>query len=214
MAKEISRISVDLDEKGLLQDLERYKEEAIRLGASRSRIVKAEEIPVDERVPAKCQIPLCSSYGVSINCPPNTVKPEQVKRLLKKYSWAVFFTKDLPTELLLREITNKERKAAFQSIFKIVRALESKAFYDGHYLATGFAAGSCRRTFCDKHETCAVLEGKGCRIPLLARPSMEAVGIDVYKMATSAGWDIYPIGSHSEPEDTPSAVLAGIVIIA
>jgi predicted metal-binding protein len=197
----------------LLQNLERYKEEAIRLGASRSRVVKVEEIPVDERVVRKCQIPLCPSYGVSINCPPNTVKPEELKTLLKKYNWAVFFIKELPTELLLKDVTDKERKAAFQNIFRIVQALESTAFYDGHYLATGFGAGSCRRTFCGKHETCAVIEGKGCRFPLLARPSMEAVGIDVYKMAASAKWDVHPIGRRAKPEHAPGAILSGIVIV-
>ena len=40
-----------------------------------------------------------------------------------------------------------------------------------------------------------------------SRPSMEAVGIDVYKMAAQAGWDIYPIGSE-RPEDMPKGTLA------
>jgi hypothetical protein len=42
---------------------------------------------------------------------------------------------------------------------------------------------------------------------------MEAVGIDVYKMVASAGWDIYPIGSDAVTEDIPHGTLAGIVIV-
>ena len=42
---------------------------------------------------------------------------------------------------------------------------------------------------------------------------MEAVGIDVFKMAALSGWDIYPIGSGAKPEDMPKGTLAGIVIV-
>ena len=42
---------------------------------------------------------------------------------------------------------------------------------------------------------------------------MEAVGIDVYNLASSSGWDIYPIGSNARPEDMPKGTLAGIVIV-
>jgi predicted metal-binding protein len=57
------------------------------------------------------------------------------------------------------------------------------------------------------------MEGEKCRISLRSRPSMEAVGIDVYRMVASQGWDIYPIGSDAEPEDVPKGTLTGIVII-
>jgi predicted metal-binding protein len=87
------------------------------------------------------------------------------------------------------------------------------AFYDGHYFAIGFGAGSCRHTFCGLMKNCQALEGEKCRHSLIARPSMEAVGIDVYKMVSQAGWDIYPIGSNAKPEDMPKGTLAGIIIV-
>jgi predicted metal-binding protein len=87
------------------------------------------------------------------------------------------------------------------------------AFYDGHYLAFGFAAGSCRHTYCGLEEDCLAMKGQKCRFALRSRPSMEAVGIDVYKMAASAGWDIYPIGSNAKADDIPYGTLAGIVIV-
>ena len=213
MDNQIVKIGTILDESKLLKDLERYKEKVFELGAANAKIIKTEEIPVDERVPLKCQIPRCFGYGTSAHCPPNTMKPNELRKHLENYKWAIFFTLNLATELLLKDATDKDRIAAFQSIYKIVKSIESLAFYDGHYLAFGLGAGSCRRTFCGQHETCSALEGKSCRFGLLARPSMEAVGINVYKMTAAAGWDIYPIGTHANAEETPKAVLAGLVAV-
>jgi predicted metal-binding protein len=214
MGKPVESISGDKSENRLLKDLERYQEKAIELGADKVTLVRVENIPVDERVTLKCQIPRCFGYGVSAHCPPNTLKPAELRELLKKYAWAVFFIKDVPPEVIIRDkATIKERVAAYQEVYKIVSAVESRAFYDGHYLAFGFGAGSCRHTFCGQQKNCQALEGERCRFPLLSRPSMEAVGIDVYQMVVSAGWDIYPIGSGAKAEDMPKGTLAGIIII-
>ena len=214
MSKNIRKISLDLDEAALKKDLEGYKEKSIELGASKAKIIKTEEIPVDDRVILKCQVPRCFGYGVGAHCPPNTLKPAELRKYLEKYSWAIFFSIDVPSEVIIRDkATIKERVAVFQQVYKIVSDIESAAFYDGHYLAFGFAAGSCRHTFCGLEENCIAMEGKRCRFSLRARPSMEAVGIDVYKMIAQAGWDIYPIASGAKAEDVPKGTLAGIIII-
>jgi predicted metal-binding protein len=214
MTKRVDRITIDMNAARLQEDLERYKAKALDLGASRAAIVRVHEIPVDERIVLKCQIPRCFGYGTSAHCPPNTMKPAELREVLKGYQWAVFFISDIPPEVIVRDRgTLKEREAAYQKIFNIVNEIESMAFYDGHYLAFGFAAGSCRHTFCSGQESCQAMEGKRCRIALRSRPSMEAVGIDVYKMAATLGWDIYPIGSNAKSEDIPKGTLAGIIII-
>jgi predicted metal-binding protein len=184
------------------------------LGATKATIVRASDIPVDERIILKCQIPRCFGYGTSVHCPPNTLKPAELKEILKGYQWAVFFIVDVPPEVIVRDrATIRERETAYQTIFNIVNEIESMAFYDGHYLAFGFAAGSCRHTFCSQQDRCQAMEGKRCRISLRSRPSMEAVGIDVYKMVAVSGWDIYPIGSNARCEDIPKGSLAGIIIV-
>jgi hypothetical protein len=79
---------------------------------------------------------------------------------LERYRWAVFFIKDVPAEVIVRDkATVKERVAAYQKIYRMVSDLESMAFYDGHYLAFGFAAGSCRHTFCGQQQTCQAMTG-------------------------------------------------------
>ena len=210
----IKKIRVDMNEAQLSEDLERYREKALDLGASQARIIGAEEIPVDERIPLKCRIPRCFGYGAGAQCPPNTLTPAELRELLAKYRWAVFFIKDVPSKVIVRDKeTIKERVAAYQQIYTMVSEIESAAFYDGHYLAFGFAAGSCRHTFCGQQEECAAMKGDKCRFSLKSRPSMEAVGIDVYRMVAQSGWDIYPIGSGARADDVPKGTLAGIVIV-
>jgi predicted metal-binding protein len=214
MAKTIEKIRVDMNEARLQEDLEKYRQQALELGATQAAIVTTGEIPVDERVTLKCQIPRCFGYGAGAQCPPNTLKPEELRELLKKYRFAILFIKEVPPEVIVRDkATIKERVAAYQEVYKIVNDLESLAFHDGHYLAFGFGAGSCRHTFCGQMESCQAMEGKKCRFSLRSRPSMEAVGIDVYKMVARAGWDIYPIGSGDKPEDIPKGTLAGLIIV-
>ncbi|MEN6318898.1 MAG: DUF2284 domain-containing protein [Syntrophaceae bacterium] len=214
MDKKIKKITGDRGAARLSEDLEKYKEHALKLGATKATIIEVDKIPVDERIVLKCRIPRCFGYGACAQCPPNTLKPEELRELLKGYRWAVFFILDVAPEIIIRDkATIKERVAAYQSVFSIVNKIESLAFYDGHYLAFGFAAGSCRHTFCGKQDNCQALGGKQCRFSLLSRPSMEAVGIDVYKMVSDAGWDIYPIGSSAKAEDIPKGTLAGIIIV-
>ena len=211
---QIQKISRDMNESRLLENLKKYESTAVEMGASQAAVIRAGDIPVDERVTLKCQIPRCFGYGAGAHCPPNTLKPSELREHLAKYRYAVFFTIDTPSEVIVRDkSTIKERVASYQRVYKIVSALESAAFYDGHYLAFGFGAGSCRHTFCGLQETCAAMEGKKCRFSLIARPSMEAVGIDVYKLAATQGWDIYPIGSGADSACVPKGVLAGIVIV-
>ena len=212
--EQIQKINTDMNQGLLAEHMKKYERKALELGASRAAIIRAADIPVDERVVLKCQIPRCFGYGAGAHCPPNTLKPAELREQLKKFEWAVFFTLDVEPEVVVRnKATIKERVGAYLQVFKTVSSLESLAFYDGHYFAFGLGAGSCRHSFCGQQETCAALEGKKCRFALTSRPSMEAVGIDVYKLAASAGWDIYPIGSGADANCVPKGVLAGIVIV-
>jgi predicted metal-binding protein len=214
MEETVEKITLDMKEARLPRDLEKYRARAVALGASRSAVVQVSDITVDDRVTLKCQIPRCFGYGASAHCPPHTLKPKKLRKILQQYQWAVLFIKEVPSEIIVRDKTTiKERIDAYQEVFKIVTEVESMAFYDGHYLAFGFGAGSCRHSFCSRQENCQALEGRRCRFPLLSRPSMEAVGIDVYQLVTRVGWDIFPIGSNAKPHQIPKGTLTGIVIV-
>jgi predicted metal-binding protein len=209
----IDKITGDRNQANLPRDLERYCQYAVKLGADEARVVDASTIPVKDAVAFKCRVPQCFGYNNCGQCPPHAPKPAEIRQLLKGFRHGVLFLRRVDAKLLKLDRGDKDRKAAFRRILEIVSRVESAAFYDGHYLAVGFGAGSCFSSLCDPKLGCQVLKGEKCRFPIKARPSMEAVGMDVYNLITAAGCDIYPYGSNADPEDIPLANLAGLVLI-
>lgn len=75
MRLKVRKINLEISEEQLREDLEKYQHKAIILGATDSKIIKADTVPVDERVALKCRIPVCFGYGTSANCPPHIITP-------------------------------------------------------------------------------------------------------------------------------------------
>jgi predicted metal-binding protein len=196
------------------EHLRRYERLALEAGATQAATLAAAAVPVDERVSLKCSVPKCFGYGTCANCPPHSLKPHETRRLVEMYRWALVFGLKIPPEVAVRDkATIQPRVEAYRKVFELASAVESAAFYDGHYLSVGFAAGSCKSTFCHDRP-CAVLAGEKCRLQLRSRPSMESVGIDCYRIAAQLGWEIYPIGSGAAAGCMPHALLMGLVLIA
>ena len=70
MSRRVRQISMDVSETQVAADLELYRKRALEMGATRAAVIKASDIPVDERVTNKCQIPRCFGYGTGANCQP------------------------------------------------------------------------------------------------------------------------------------------------
>ena len=122
------------------------------------------EVETAEWVRWKCQFG-CGGYGSSLVCPPHTPAPGQTRKMLDGYKRAVLF-----------ESPPGQAK-------KIAVARERRLFLAGHYKALGLGAGPC--DLCD-----ACTFDEGCQHPREARPSMEAVGIDVFATARKHGFTI------------------------
>ena len=211
--KIISKNRLSVDEDTLKQDLEKYCVQAKQIGATDARVIGTADIVIDGRVQIKCRIPKCFGYGTCANCPPHTLSAPETRELKEQYRWAVVVKLEVPAAVIVRDkATILERVQAYSTMFEIVDKIESAAFYDGYYFAVGFGAGSCKSTFCSKME-CAVLAGEKCRRALKARPSMEAVGMDCYHLATKLGWDIYPIGSDAKADSVPQGTLMGLIMV-
>ncbi len=195
-------------------NLDSLRAKALDLGADRAAVIAASDIAVSEAVTFKCRVPRCPNYGASANCPPHSPTPAEFRQVLANYSQAVLFNKRFDPEVMVSPEKNDERREAFESIFRLAADLESAAFYSGHYLAFGLAAGSCKRVLCFEHKHCAVLQGGPCPFPALARPSLEAVGIDVFQLAALAGWDMQPVGRESDAGQVTDSSLTGIVVVA
>jgi predicted metal-binding protein len=196
-------------------DLEKYRLIAIELGASDAQIIKSKQVIVEYRVSGKCKIPKCAYYGTNINCPPFVTPVEDMRKMLKEYEYGIFIRIVLPSDHMAGVEAFEEDRIGLdlRKLHEIVSRVESHAFYDGYYLAMGFAGGPCKRAFCHNVECCALISGKGCRHSLMARPAMEAVGINCFKMATKEGWDIYPIGKETSPDDVPYGTRLGLILI-
>jgi len=215
----VRRVRKKINENILQEDLERYQIITRKNGASECQIIKASEVTVDERVRLKCFVPRCFRAGESANCPPHTPDLDLIRKALTRYEWAVIFKTDvepLADYLVSRSQTPEQRRQVLQFHKKngdLVNLIEGMAFRDGYYLAMGLGGGSCKDYICNGL-TCQVLDSGRCRAPLRARPSMEAMGIDVFELANKVGWDIYPLTyAEDDPESIPCALSVGIVFI-
>ncbi len=210
------KIKLDIPEEILKRDLELYKEKAVELGATDARTISARQVVIDPRVRLKCLVPRCHLYGETPNCPPYTPELHKMREIMKKYEYAILMKNDvLPVEDFVdNEKWHKAHMAHQGKTHRIVSAVEALAFSDGYYFAAGFAAGGCKTTLCGG-KICQFLDSGRCRFPLEARPSMEAVGIDVYRLVSEVGWEIYPVAHRDvDPESIPCAISVGIVFVA
>jgi predicted metal-binding protein len=182
------------------------------LGADAAAPLPSLAVVVDERVALKCRVPLCGHYGVNLMCPPHVPSPAETRDALRRYSDTLVVQQDIPlTQEAVDEAVEategadaagavatgagsvhgaeaggasyEARLRESQNRFaELMSALEAEAYRMGYRFAAAFAGGDC--VLC---EVCAGATGEPCRRPGEARPSMEAVGIDVVATAQAAG---------------------------
>lgn len=170
---------------------------AKEFGATHAALMPADQVVVDERVRLKCAVPVCQGYGNYLHCPPNTMSVADFRVVLERFSVALLVqvesersSADLDEEGLAGK-NAAELEALLHGepnllLGRVINQLEAEAFKAGYYYASGFSGGIC--LLCP--ECVGVASGKPCRRPYEARPSMEGVGIDVFKTAAYAGLPI------------------------
>lgn len=158
------------------------KEYALKLGAREAKIISTETIVTAEWVRLKCQFG-CDEYGRRLTCPPYSPTPEQTKRMVSEYKEAILIHGDKYTD-----------------IRKIIVTLEREIFLAGYYKSLGLSAGPCN--------LCPLAKcPKLCKHPELARPSMEACGIDVYATVRANGFPIEVLKNRTCKENYYGIVL-------
>jgi predicted metal-binding protein len=196
----------------LQSDLERFRQMAVELGATDAKIITTDKIIVDERVRAKCSNPKCPYYGTNGNCPPYAPDLDTVRKIVGNYRYAVFIATRFPPDTFTEITKSSPWNDGEIKNHEIVSKVEGEAFHNGYYLALGLADGPCKVLYCDGVE-CRVLKGQSCRRGLKARYSLESWGMDAYRMAVRAGWDIYPIGVRTKKTDIPHGMTLGLVLV-
>lgn len=146
-------------------------------GASEARLILARDVVTDERVRLKCQVPLCDSFGRNFMCPPFLPTVSLFREVLAGYETAIL----IQVSADLKKTRDHFLPAG--QLHELVNLGEKEAYHAGFRFAMGFIGGCCR--LC---ESCAAIEpSRACRHPFKARPSMEAMGIDVQATAEKAG---------------------------
>lgn len=152
-------------------------------GASAVKLIEVADITVDERVRLKCQVPLCDSYRKNLMCPPYVPTVQEFRDALVRYSVAILLQVSAELGKANPVAPSEEIYLPAKKLHKLVNIGEKEAFAAGFRFATGFIGGCCR--LCN--ECVAADGGMKCRFPFSARPSMEAMGIDVLATVEKAG---------------------------
>jgi predicted metal-binding protein len=162
--------------------MKKYLEKAKRRGVSWVKIIHPKNVVIAEWVRLKCQYG-CGRYGTCLTCPPFSPTPEYTRKMLKPYSKALIMIYDIPPQPQERRIRQKMRKG--------IASLEREMFLDGYYKAFGMASGPCN--LC---KICDITQP--CKFEDLARPSMEACGIDVYATLANVGYKLEVVKSYDQ----------------
>jgi predicted metal-binding protein len=151
-----------------------YPEKATSLGVSRAEIIDTRNVVVGNWVRLKCQYG-CGGYGEYLTCPPYSPTPDYTKKMIGEYTRGLL--------MQIENVSPVNRPRLGSRLRRIVADLEREVFLDGYHKAFGLAAGPCR--------LCKTCDTKGlCKHPYIARPSMEACGIDVYGTARNCGFEL------------------------
>ncbi len=207
---------IQVPPKRLQADLKAFRLKALELGAADAKIIKADQIVIDERVRLKCTIPRCLRAGESPNCPPYVPDLDFIRKAFSRYTYAILLKTHaepvedyVPGKVKDREGVDKTL-LFHQKSGKIIYEIERLAYGRGYYLALGLGGGSCKDYLC-RGLVCQFLDSGRCRFPLRSRPAMEAMGIDVVDIIAKAGWAAYPL--MAESADVPCATSVGLVFI-
>jgi predicted metal-binding protein len=208
-----SGLTAKVNEERLDADLGFFQQKAIELGADEAEIIPASWVEVDERVRLKCAVPPCPNYRRCANCPPFQFDLDTIRKAFNRYSKAIVFKNDVPAEDFMAERYYPHGQKWQRKSAEIASQLEGLAFSKGYCYAVGFGSGSCRDTLCSSL-ACAALDSGRCAHLLRARPSIEAMGVELTGLLERLGWKIYPIYRSSKPEQVPCGTTVGLTFIA
>lgn len=184
-----------------IDSLDFLRKQAMELGAVEAKIIQVGKIVIEDRVVFKCKLG-CEKYGKTLACPPYAPTPDEFRKIVSEYHYAMFMKfktrvegdseliKYLsrvddpsipPTMKLKVEKFWSGWKDEMKKLLDIVHDLEKAAAKEGYLLVAGLVSGTCQ--LCEK---CNVEKGV-CIHPTMKRYSEEGVGVNVKATAEKAG---------------------------
>jgi len=152
---------------------------ALSLGAYKASVIEAKEMVLDRAFRDMCASNACGKYGKCYMCPPDVGDIDALMAEVGKYDYA----------LVYQTVTELEDSFDFEGMIEAKKksyplAQGIRGIFEDMKITTALHLGAGGCGVCP---TCAKPEGKPCRFPDQAMPSLEAYGVNVSELAKAAG---------------------------
>ena len=147
--------------------------------------VKPTDIVVAEWVRMKCLFG-CKNYGRKASCPPNVPSVSECRRFFDDYNSAVVL------HFQKRVAKPEGRHAWSRGVDRDLLKLERAVFLAGYHKVLLLFMDTC--SMC---KACSGVRGE-CKNPAVARPSPEAMAVDVFSTVRQLGYPIEVLTDYSQ----------------
>ena len=158
---------------------DRMTDLALSLGAYRAAVIPVTNVETDASFRDMCASNVCGNYGRNWMCPPDAGDIRDLMAALRTYSYA----------LVYQTVSELEDSYDFEGMMeagvahnRLMIQLREKLSAENLPRVLHLGAGGCRMC-----EVCAKRTGEPCRHPDLAVASLETYGVNVSKLAPTAG---------------------------
>jgi len=157
---------------------------ALQSGYRRAQLVWVRDVVFDPRTRIKCLQNTCTHYGRHFMCPPNLPGIEAYQDACDRFRIGLLVQDEINVlpGLSPAEIDQQFKIMSCRNLRHLAH-LEQQAFRLGFSFTFSAGGGACK--LCDPCQ--ATLGADRCAHPDIARPSMEAIGIDVAATCDRAG---------------------------
>ncbi len=155
-------------------------------GFTEYRWIDPGAIVVSQWVRMKCLYG-CDGYGRCASCPPNVPPVPECRAFFDEYGAAALF------HFEKRVKRPQDRHAWSKGVTARLLKVEREVFLSGYQKAFLLPMDSCH--YC---RTCVPARAD-CKNPKLARPTPEALGVDVFATARGAGYPITVVADYPDP---------------
>jgi predicted metal-binding protein len=164
---------------------EKIEETILKHGFKDFKWIDPKKIVIAHWVRMKCVFG-CDEYGNTATCPPNLPPVSECQKFFQDYSEALVFH----FEKKVKE--PEDRSAWTRKISLKLLKLEREIFVSGHQKAFLLFLDSCN--------ICQECPGKKelCKEPKMARPTPEAMCVDVYSTVRKLGYPINVLSDYSQ----------------
>jgi predicted metal-binding protein len=147
--------------------------------------IKPKDIVVAPWVRMKCMFG-CANYGRNATCPPNVPSVAECREFFDDYTEGVLFHFEIAFE------KPEDRHAWARQINLALMEVEKEVFWAGYEKTVSLYLGRCN--FCSD---CPGVREE-CRNPQIARPSPEAMGVDVFSTVRQCEYPIEVLTDYSQ----------------